>query len=78
MCTSTWFLSRLEISAGSNGILIFKGDDGDSKDEDIEVFFFPDEGTGINHNPPDWNGMETDHDFCVVEPESGITGVKVF
>ncbi|BES90892.1 autophagy-specific gene 2 [Nesidiocoris tenuis] len=42
-----------------------------SEDEDIEIFFFPDEGSGANQNPVDWGGMEGD-DFCVLEQESGI------
>uniref|UniRef100_A0A146KUZ5 Autophagy-related protein 2 n=1 Tax=Lygus hesperus TaxID=30085 RepID=A0A146KUZ5_LYGHE len=66
-----------EISGGNGGMnSTCKGESNKEIEEDIEVFFFPDERNAANHHPTDWGGMENDNDFCVLEHESGITGVK--
>ncbi|KAF6217295.1 hypothetical protein GE061_001649 [Apolygus lucorum] len=67
-----------EISGGNGGSnYTGRGESNtENKEEEIEVFFFPDEGNAGNNYPTDWGGVENDHDFCVLEHESGITGVK--
>lgn len=51
--------------------------DVESKSEDVEVFYFPDEGTQQSFTV-DWgeNNLNQEHDFCVLEHEAG-EGVKV-
>uniref|UniRef100_T1I444 Autophagy-related protein 2 n=5 Tax=Rhodnius TaxID=13248 RepID=T1I444_RHOPR len=51
-------------------------EDVESKSEDVEVFYFPDEGTQQSFTV-DWgeNNLNQEHDFCVLEHEAG-EGVK--
>uniref|UniRef100_A0A224XCK3 Autophagy-related protein 2 n=1 Tax=Panstrongylus lignarius TaxID=156445 RepID=A0A224XCK3_9HEMI len=51
-------------------------EDVETKSDDVEVFYFPDEGTQQSY-PIDWgeNNLNQEHDFCVLEHETG-EGVK--
>ncbi|KAK9497547.1 hypothetical protein O3M35_004247 [Rhynocoris fuscipes] len=49
-----------------------QNDGAEIKSDDVEVFYFPDEGTYQTNQPVDWgeNNIGQEHDFCVLEHES--------